>query len=135
MVGLMYGIIEKIVLGNIIAIILGILFPMHLLWQMEQGRHFFAFRKAKKDGNMKVAKKEFFMATIFIFLFHGCWDTILSLIEYFINDSSLEVIAAILFILFLIVGIIYIVKSIKAIKKVLRENKGIEEKKKDKKRK
>ena len=135
MVGLMYGIIEKIVSGSIIAIILGILFPMHLLWQMEQGRHFFAYCKAKEAGNLQVAKKEFFMSTIFIFLFHGCWDAILSLIEYFMNDSSLESISAILFILFLIIGIVYVVKSIKAIKKVLREDKGIEEKPKKKRRK
>ena len=122
MIGLMYGIIEKIVSGNVIAIVLGILFPMHLLWQMEQGRHFFKYRKAKDEGNMKTVKKEFFMATIFIFLFHGCWDAILSLIEYFINEKSSDNIGSIFFIIFIIIGIIYMVKSIKAIRKVLKKD-------------
>ena len=133
MIGLMYCIVEKIVSGSVIAIVLGILFPMHLLWQMEQGRHFFAYRKAKEKGNMKSAKKEFFMATIFIFLFHGCWDAILSLIEYFMNDASSDSIGTIFFIIFIVVGIVYIIKSIKSIRRVLREDKGIEVKSKTKK--
>ena len=49
MVGLAYGIIEKVFTGNAMAIILGIIFPMHIIWQMNQGRHFYKYKKAKNE--------------------------------------------------------------------------------------
>ena len=45
MIGLAYGIIEKVAAGNAMAIILGILFPMHIIWQMNQGRHYYKKEK------------------------------------------------------------------------------------------
>ena len=51
MIGLAYAIIEKLASGNGIAIILGIIFPMHILWQMNQGRHYFKYKKAKEEDN------------------------------------------------------------------------------------
>ena len=45
MIGLAYGIIEKVAAGNALAIILGILFPMHIIWQMNQGRHYYKKEK------------------------------------------------------------------------------------------
>ena len=51
MIGLAYGIIEKVATGNAISVILGIVFPMHILWQMNQGRHYYKYKKAKEENN------------------------------------------------------------------------------------
>ena len=125
-IGLTYGIIEKIATGNAIAIILGIIFPMHLLWQLNQGRHFYAYFKAKEIGDKKKAKREFFMATFLVFLIHGCWDAILSIIEYSFDDKAatwLNSLGGILFILLIAFGIFYIIISYKRTKKVLNNSK------------
>ena len=71
MIGLAYGVVEKLAAGNAIAIILGIIFPMHIIWQMNQGRHYYKYQKAKSKNIEKAAKKELFLATINIFLIHG----------------------------------------------------------------
>lgn len=126
MIGLAYGIIEKIATGNGFSIVLGIIFPMHLLWQMNQGRHYYKYKIAKEENNIKVAKKELFMATIFIFLMHGCWDAIISIISHLAaeaNNINANMIGGILLILIIIIGIIYVVISIKKIRKVLKNNK------------
>ena len=57
MIGLAYGIIEKIASANAMAIIFGIVFPMHILWQMNQGRHYFKYKMAKENNNKKKEKK------------------------------------------------------------------------------
>ena len=126
MIGLAYGIIEKIASGNAIAIVLGIVFPMHFLWQMNQGRHYYKYIK-DKDKNNKNAKKELFMATIFIFLMHGCWDALISLISYFADESKntySDMIGSILLIAVFLIGILYITISVIKIRKVLMNNKN-----------
>ncbi len=128
MIGLAYGIIEKIATGNAMAIILGIVFPMHIIWQMNQGRHFYKYRKFKEEKNDKKAKKELFLATFIIFLIHGCWDSLISLVTYFADTSKYsnsDIIGGILLILTILFGIIYIVISIIKIKKVLKNNKEL----------
>lgn len=126
MIGLAYGIIEKLASGNILAIILGIIFPMHFLWQMNQGRHYYKYIKAKEENDNKKAKKELFLATFMIFLIHGCWDASLSLIDYFANSkTSSEIIGIILLIATLLFGIIYLIVSIVKIVKVLKKEKGV----------
>ena len=125
-IGLTYGIVEKFATGNVIAIVLGIIFPMHVLWQLNQGRHFYAYRKAKEIGEKKKAKHEIFMATFLIFIMHGCWDAILSIIEYSFADNApewLSNLGGILFLLLIAFGIFYIVISIKKTKKVLKNSK------------
>jgi len=132
MIGLAYAIIEKLASGNGMSIILGIVFPMHILWQMNQGRHYYKYLEAKKENNNKKVKKEFFMTTIFVFLMHGCWDALISLVSYFANDSKspkADMIGGILFGVIILIGIIYIVISIIKIRKVLKNNKEIENKK------
>ena len=132
MIGLAYAIIEKLASGNGMSIILGIVFPMHILWQMNQGRHYYKYLEAKKENNNKKVKKEFFMTTIFVFLMHGCWDVLISLVSYFTNDSKspkADMIGGILFGVIILIGIIYIVISIIKIRKVLKNNKEIENKK------
>lgn len=136
MIGLAYGIIEKIASGNLMAIILGIIFPMHLIWQMNQGRHYFKYTRAKEENDSKTAKKEFFLATLFIFLLHGCWDSLISLVSYLADSNkfaSADAIGGILLIFTILFGIIYVVISVIKIRKVLKayknssdENKTIE---------
>ena len=126
MIGLAYGIIEKIATGNGAAIILGIIFSMHILWQMNQGRHYFKYKIAKAKNDKKEAKKELFRATICIFLMHGCWDALISLVSYFATESknaTTDVISLFLLLAIIVIGITYIVLSIKKIKKVLKNNK------------
>lgn len=123
MIGLAYGIIEKLASGNGMSIILGIIFPMHLLWQMNQGRNFYKYQKAKKGNNLKEAKKELFLGTFVIFLIHGCWDSIISLVSHFASESKLpngDLIGGILFIVTILFGLTYIIVSIIKIKKVLK---------------
>ena len=87
-IGLTYGIFEKAVLGNIAAMVLGILFPMHLIWQFNQGAHFFEYLEAKKRRDMKTARKEFLLCTLGIFLFHGLWDALLDVILFLFNKDQ-----------------------------------------------
>lgn len=131
MIGLAYGIVEKLASGNGMSIILGIIFPMHLLWQMNQGRHLFKYQKAKEENNHKEAKKELFLGTFVIFLIHGCWDSIISLVSYFASESNLansDLIGGILFIITILFGLTYIIVSIIKIKKVLKNNKKVSKK-------
>ena len=126
MIGLAYGIIEKVAVGNALAIILGIIFPMHIIWQMNQGRHFYKYKKAKVENNEKQAKKELFLATFTIFLIHGCWDALISLVEYFAESNvfaNSDMIGGILLVVIILFGIIYIIISIIKIRKVLKSNK------------
>lgn len=128
MIGLAYGIIEKIASGNAMAIILGIIFPMHIIWQMNQGRHFYKYKKAKEENDNKTAKKELFLATFVIFLIHGCWDALISLIGYFADTSKIanaDTIGSILLVIVLLFGFIYMIVSIIKIRKVLKNYKAL----------
>lgn len=125
MIGLAYAVIEKIATGNVLAILLSIIFPMHILWQMNQGRHFYQYQKAREEGDNKKAKREFFLATFAIFLMHGCWDASISLVQFFSDTSVFEaadIIGGILLILILLWGVFYLVFSIIKIRKVLKAN-------------
>ena len=126
MIGLAYGVVEKLAAGNAIAIILGIIFPMHIIWQMNQGRHYYKYQKAKSKNIEKAAKKELFLATINIFLIHGIWDALISLIEFFANSPKItnaDIIGGILFIITILFGIIYLITSLIKTIKVLKNNK------------
>ena len=128
MIGLAYGIIEKVASGNAMAIILGIIFPMHIIWQMNQERHFYKYKKAKEENDNKTAKKELFLATFIIFLIHGCWDALISLIGYFADTSKIanaDTIGSILLVIVLLFGFIYMIVSIIKIRKVLKNYKAL----------
>ena len=128
MIGLAYGIIEKVSSGNAMAIIFGIIFPMHIIWQMNQGRHFYKYKKAKKENDNKTAKKELFLATFIIFLIHGCWDALISFIGYFADTSKIanaDIIGSILLVIVLLFGFIYMIVSIIKIRKVLKNYKAL----------
>ena len=64
LIGLVYGVVEKAVLGNIAAVIVGLAIPMHIMWQFNQGGHWFEYEKTKSS-------RELFMATAVPFLFTG----------------------------------------------------------------
>ena len=126
-IGLVYGVVEKIVTLNPFAIILGIVFPMHILWQMNQGRHFYAYRTAKAQGDQKTARHELFLSTGMIFLLHGCWDAIVGFTAYFINDSKIsgaEIMGGLLLAATVTFGVIYTVCSIKQSVRVIRKSKN-----------
>ena len=126
MIGLAYGVVEKLAAGNVMAIILGIIFPMHIIWQMNQGRHYYKYQKAKSENNKKIAKKELFLATINIFLIHGCWDALISLVGYFADSPKItnaDMIGGILLIITILFGIIYLIVSLIQIIKVLKNKK------------
>ena len=82
MMGLVYGLFEKIVLGNIAAVIIGFIGPMHIMWQFNQGGHYYEYEQAKTAGDQQAAKKEWRMAVLVPFLFHGFWDSILDISGY-----------------------------------------------------
>ncbi len=123
MMGLVYGIVEKAALGNIFAMVIGILSPMHLMWQYNQGAHFYEYLEARKRQDTKKARKELFFAVAGIFLFHALWDAILDVSNYCINIETHWIwptLGMILVLSLLAVGVIY---SIKTVKKVWSEAK------------
>ena len=124
MIGLVYGFIEKIVLGNIAAVIVGLLCPMHIMWQFNQGGHYYEYEKAKAANDLQTAKKEWRMAILVPFLFHGLWDSILDISAYCLGQPDsipVQVIGFVLILAAVIGGVIY---SIKTVRKACRIAKG-----------
>ena len=132
-IGLMYGIVEKVVLFNPMAIIINIFIPMHLLWQWNQGRHYQISKDEKKKGNKGKAFFHMFLATFFIFLFHGTWDAALSIAYYYMDAENAiangEAIGGIILGVTLLIGVIYtiitLIKTIKTAVKSKNENKEV----------
>ena len=88
-----------------------------------KGRYFYKYKKAKEENNHKESKKQLLKATFVIFLIHGYWDTIISLVGHFASVSKMpdaDLIGGILFIVTILFGITYIINSIIKIKKVLK---------------
>ena len=128
-IGLVYGVVEKVVQMNPFSIILGIVIPMHVLWQANQGRHFYAFRTAKAQGDPARARKELFLATGMIFLMHGCWDAMLDIASHFMNSSEApgaEAVGGILLAVTVILGGIYMFFTIKKAVRVIKASRNAE---------
>ena len=124
LIGLVYGIIEKIMQGNIAAVIVGSLCPMHIMWQFNQGGHYYEYEKAKAANDLQTAKKEWRMAILVPFLFHGLWDSILDIGGYCLGHPDsipVQVVGFALITAAVIGGIIY---SIKTVRKACRIAKG-----------
>ena len=130
-IGLMYGIFEKAVLFNPMAIVINIFFPMHLLWQWNQGRHYQISKDENKKGNKGKAFLHMLLATFVIFLLHGSWDALISIGAYLIDEKSAvtngELYGAIILGITLLLGLIYTITTfvitIKTARKAKRENK------------
>lgn len=87
-VGLMYGIVEKLVVFNPFTMIINLLLPMHLLWQWNQGRHYQKYKDNKNEGKKGKAIFHLMLATLVIFLLHGSWDALLSIASYLLNEEN-----------------------------------------------
>ena len=137
LIGLMYGIVEKAVLFNPMAIIINIFLPMHLLWQWNQGRHFQIAIDEKKKGNNGKAFLHMFFATFVIFFLHGTWDALISIGAYMMDEKNAiqngETIGGIILGSTLLLGVVYTIVTfiitIKTARKSKRESeqKEIEE--------
>ena len=133
-IGLVYAVVEKAASGNLMAIILGILFPMHILWQLNQGRHYYDYKQAKAAGEQQTKRRELFLAVPLIILIHGSWDAVISIIGYLFEESgwkSAELAGGLLTVVLVIFGVTYMVITIKRTLAVTRAAKAAEQQKKD----
>ena len=120
LIGLVYGVVEKAVLGNIAAVIIGLAIPMHITWQLNQGGHWFEYEKTRSS-------RELFMATAVPFLFHGCWDSALDLVMFFFNmeeSTAAQIAGGVLAIAMIILGIVYTIRTIRKVRLVARSSAG-----------
>ncbi len=130
-IGLMYAIIEKAVLFNPLAIVINLFFPMHLLWQWNQGRHYQLSKDAKKNNRKGKAFFHMFLATFMVFFLHGTWDALLSIAGYFMDSENAiangELYGGIVIGVTLFLGMIYTIVTFiitfKTSKKAKKENK------------
>ena len=125
LIGLMYSVVEKAVLGNPMAVIIGLAIPMHILWQFNQGGHYFEYEQAKAAKNGPLARRELFLAVGVPFLLHGCWDSVLSIISYCLRQegsTALEVIGGILMVATLAFGIIYTIITIRKVYRLAKQS-------------
>ncbi len=120
MMGLVYGLFEKVVLGNIGAVIVGLICPMHIMWQLNQGGHYYEYEKAKAANDQQTAKKEWRMAVLVPFLFHGLWDSILDIGGYCLGHPDSIPVQVIGFALIAAAGIGGVIYSIKTVRRVCR---------------
>ena len=125
MMGLVYGLFEKVVLGNIGAVIVGLICPMHIMWQFNQGGHYYEYEKAKAAGDQQTARKEWRMAVLVPFFFHGIWDSMLDIAGYCLEHPDSTPIQVIGFVLILtagIGGVIYAVKTVRRACRIAKES-------------
>ena len=135
LIGLMYGIIEKVVVFNPMSIIVNLIFPMHLLWQWNQGRHYQLSKDEKKNNKKGKAFLHMFLATFMIFFLHGSWDALLSIAGYLIDSENAitngELYGGIILGVTLLFGFIYTIVTFiitfKTAKKAKKENQNIKE--------
>ena len=125
LIGLVYGVVEKAVSGNIISILIGLALPMHIMWQLNQGGHVYEYEQCKASGKTQKARKEWFMAILLPFLLHGCWDSGLDIAGYCIEREEIlpQVFGGVLFLALVVFGIVYCIKTIKNVRRVAREGK------------
>ncbi|MBQ9384363.1 MAG: PrsW family intramembrane metalloprotease [Ruminiclostridium sp.] len=114
LIGVSYSMVEKAVNGNIIGVIIGLAIPMHIMWQFNQGGHYFEYEKLKAAGDITKARKELFLAIFVPFLFHGCWDSGLDIVLFCINTENdiYSFIGMILLLAMVAAGIIYTIRTI-----------------------
>lgn len=102
--------------SNIAAVVVGLLIPMHITWQFNQGGHWFEYEKTRSRG-------ELLMATAVPFLFHGCWDSGLDLIAYFYGmegSTAAQAAGGVLLVAMLALGIVCTVRTLKKVRTAAR---------------
>ena len=122
-IGAMYGIVEKAVSGNIVSVIIGLVIPNHITWQMERGYRWYNYEKAKEQNDRKRMFLEWFLAVPMIYIHHGLWDTALDVSGWLMEreEGFAGPLAAVLLILTIGWGIFY---TIWILKKMIREAKN-----------
>ena len=117
LIGMSYGIVEKAVLGNAVGVVVGLAIPMHITWQFNQGGHYFEYEQHKADGRKEEARKEWLLAVVLPFLFHGCWDSGLDIASWCIEQKETlpQVIGGILMLVMIVLGILYTVRTIRKV--------------------
>lgn len=123
MIGLVYGVVEKSVTGNLASAIVGSIVPFHIIWQFNQGGHYFEYEKAKAANDQQTAKKEWMLAVPFTFLFHGVWDSILDIGMFIMNkEATAAQVSGILIITAAVVlGVIFSVKTVRKVCRTAQE--------------
>lgn len=123
-IGLTYAVVEKAAMANPASAIIGSIVPMHLLWQFNQGAHFYEYRQAKARNEQACARKEWFMAWIVPFLLHGIWDSALSVIVYCAgqeDSTAMQAISAVMLFASLVLGLTYTIRTIRNVRRIARE--------------
>lgn len=123
-IGLTYAVVEKAAMANPVSAIIGSIVPMHILWQFNQGGHFYEYLQAKARNDQACAWKEWFMAFIVPFLLHGCWDSALSAIIYCAgreDSTAMQVVSAATLIAVLALGLTYTIKTIRKVRRIAKE--------------
>lgn len=122
LIGASYGMVEKAVIPNIAAVIVGLAIPLHIVWQFNQGGHYYEYEKYKAAGKKGKAAREHFFAVFVPFLIHGCWDCGLDLVGVFmdIEDDTHQLIAALLLLGLVVFGFVYTVRTIKKVRRIAR---------------
>lgn len=126
LIGICYSIVEKVAVGNLVAVAVGLAVPMHIMWQLNQGGHYFEYEQAKAAGDRVLARKEWCMAVLLPFFFHGCWDSVLELCGFCIAHPSdyVNVIGVVLESAAVVFGLIYSVKTVKKSCRISRQDLG-----------
>ena len=130
LIGLVYNVFEKFFMGGAGSIV-GALVPMHLMWQFNQGAHYYEHKKAVLEGNKEKAKKEKIGYILVPFVFHGCWDSVLSVGGFLMGDefpTAVEVLGFVLILAVVAVGVRYSLKTFRMVKKIAVENESLPEK-------
>ncbi len=122
LIGLVYSVVEKGVTGNPVAIAVGLAIPMHITWQFNQGGHWFEYEKARAAGDRLRVRREMAMATAVPLIFHGCWDSGLDIVIWFMDMESdlAQIVGGILILAMLTLGILYTVRTIKKVRMIAR---------------
>ncbi len=129
LIGLVYNVFEKLFMGGA-GSILGALIPMHLMWQFNQGVYYYEHKKAVLEENEEKAKKERIKYIFVPFFFHGCWDSLISVGGFFMEDSFptvVQILGFVLIIAVIVVGVIYSIRTFKMVKKLAVENESLPE--------
>ena len=117
LIGLVYGVVEKAVLGDPVSVVIGLAIPMHITWQFNQGGHWFEYEEAKARSDRLRMRRELRMAVVVPFVFHGCWDSGLDLAAWLVDREPVVAQAGggILILMMLALGILYTIRTIKKV--------------------
>ena len=123
MVSMVYGIFEKLLLGGPASLISSLV-PMHMMWQFNQGGHYYEYRIAKEAGDKKKVKKELFFVIAVPFLFHGTWDAVITLSSEMLDMKSapLIILGICMIPTCLVLGIMYVIKTYKWVKQLAKKS-------------